>query len=80
MKKIIIQTLIQTLLFIIVYNVMSYFFGQSKLSFFEHVKYKLSVNYIFIIIMSFAFFLGNYFSKNGELSWRDLFNKLKNNI
>ncbi len=77
MKKIILQTLIQTILFVIVYNIMGYFFSQSNLNFLEYSKNKLSQSFVFVIIMFIAFFLGNYFAKNGDLTWKDLIDKFK---
>lgn len=77
MKKIILQTIMQTIMFVIIYTIMGYFLSHSTLSFLEYSKFKLSQSFVLTIIMSIAFFLGNYFAKNDNLTWKDIINKFK---
>ena len=77
MKKVITTTLIQSIAFVLIYNTLGYFFNHVKGNFFEYFKSQTFKNLFFLILMFVVFFIGNYISKDKEITWKDIFKKNK---
>ena len=79
MKKIIITTLVQSILFVLINTTLGYFFNKMQMSFYEYVykkKKKMTVTFLLWFVI---FFFVNKISKNGEITWKDIF-KRKNEL
>ena len=79
MKKIIFTTLVQSILFVLINTTLGYFFNKMQMSFYEYVfsqKTKMTVTFLLWFVI---FFFVNKISKNGEITWKDIF-KRKNEL
>ena len=77
MKKVIITTLVQFITFVLIYTVLGYYFNEPKTNFIEYLKTETYKNLFFLILMFVVFFIGNYISKDKEITWKDIFKKNK---
>ena len=77
MKKVIITTIVQSITFVLIYSVLGYFFNKIDVSIIEYFKSELNKNLVVLILMFVVFFIGNYISKDKEITWKDIFKKNK---
>ena len=77
MKKVIITTIVQSITFVLIYTVLGYYFNEPKTNFIEYLKTETYKNLFFLILMFVVFFIGNYISKDKEITWKDIFKKNK---
>ena len=77
MKKVIITTLVQSLIFVLIYTVLGYFFNKIDVSIIEYFKSELNKNLVVLGLMFILFFIGNYINRNKEITWETIFKKQK---
>ena len=77
MKKVIITTLVQSLIFVLIYTVLGYFFNKIDVSIIEYFKNELNKNLFILGLMFVLFFIGNYINRNKEITWETIFKKQK---
>ena len=77
MKKVIITTLVQSLIFVLIYTVLGYFFNKIDVSIIEYFKGELNKNLFILGLMFLLFFIGNYINRNKEITWETIFKKQK---
>jgi len=77
MKKVIITTIAKSITFVLINTVLGYFFNKPKTNFIEYLKTETYKNQFFLILMFVVFFIGNYISKDKEITWKDIFKKNK---
>jgi Kef-type K+ transport system membrane component KefB len=77
MKKVIITTLVQSLIFVLIYTVLGYFFNKIDVSIIEYFKSELNKNLVALGLMFILFFIGNYINRNKEITWETIFKKQK---
>ena len=73
MKKVIITTLVQSLIFVLIYTVLGYFFNKIDVSIIEYFKSELNKNLVALGLMFILFFIGNYINRNKEITWKNIF-------
>ena len=77
MKKVIITTLVQSLIFVLIYTVLGYFFNKIDVSIIEYFKSELNKNLFILGLMFLLYFIGNYINRNKEITWETIFKKQK---
>ncbi|GAB1356983.1 hypothetical protein MASR1M29_11510 [Cloacibacterium normanense] len=77
MKKVIITTLVQSLIFVLIYTVLGYFYNEIDVSIIEYFKNELNKNLVVLGLMFILFFIGNYINRNKEITWETIFKKQK---
>ena len=77
MKKVIITTLVQSLIFVLIYTVLGFFFNKIDVSIIEYFKSELNKNLVALGLMFILFFIGNYINRNKEITWETIFKKQK---
>ena len=77
MKKVIITTLVQSLIFVLIYTVLGFFFNKIDVSIIEYFKSELNKNLFILGLMFLLFFIGNYINRNKEITWETIFKKQK---
>ena len=77
MKKALIKSIIQSVIFVLIYSVLGFFFNKIDVSIIEYFKNELNKNLFILGLMFVLFFIGNYINRNKEITWETIFKKQK---
>ena len=77
MKKALIKSIIQSVIFVLIYSVLGFFFNKIDVSIIEYFKSELNKNLFILGLMFLLFFIGNYINRNKEITWETIFKKQK---
>lgn len=77
MKKALIKSIIQSVIFVLIYSVLGFFFNKIDVSIIEYFKSELNKNLVVLGLMFILFFIGNYINRNKEITWETIFKKTK---
>lgn len=77
MKKALIKSIIQSVIFVLIYSVLGFFFNKIDVSIIEYFKSELNKNLVVLGLMFILFFIGNYINRNKEITWETIFKKQK---